>query len=176
MALSVAQVTTPLTVGRPDGDNPVMRFLGPLIPGMEPTALDGVKTTNFDLTENYRGKNVQIRTVIEGLLMDNPNDFLTTVALPWARTDQMHFTWNEWRFDTPLIDRVPHEGISRMLQSSKVVRNAHVVRRGIAFQMEGDYYNSPDGDRQFLLNVRQITKAVQGPYHAAYRPRPSTAC
>ena len=81
------------------------------------------------------GKNIFIRDTIEGFL-DVSNNWYTTVALPIQVTDQLHVTWNEFRFDQALASIVPEEGISRLITSSKEAREDHTIRHGLAFVLE----------------------------------------
>ena len=81
--------------------------------------------------------------------------------MPWAKTEQVNVTWNEWHFDNHLADRVPHEGVSRLITTSKREFKAHIVRRGLAFIMEADYAGTPEGDEQYNHNVMSISQAVQ---------------
>ncbi|KKK56061.1 hypothetical protein LCGC14_3068310, partial [marine sediment metagenome] len=117
--------------------------------------------TNYDLPEAYKGKNLFLRDTIDGLIMDAKDEWYTTAALPWAQTDQMHIQWNEFHFNRRLVDRVPHEGISRLVTSSKRQFRTHVVRHGIAFVMEADFYRTPDGITQYQRNVLGIAQSVQ---------------
>lgn len=77
-------------------------------------------------------------------------EWYTTIALPWAQTDQVNVTWNEWHFDNHLADRVPHEGVSRLVTTSKRQFKQHIVRRGLAFIM-GKSYRALHSLFSFLL-------------------------
>ena len=125
-----------------------------------PNAFDKISYTNFDQPEYYRDKNLFLKDTITGFLFD-AIEVYTTLILPWAVTDQHHIQWNEWRFDGALMGRVPHEGVPRLISSSKIQRRASVVRRGLAFVMEHDYLGTPEGDFQYAQNVMAIAHAIQ---------------
>ncbi len=138
------------------------KYLGPPVGEITPIPYDKTPYTNYDLPEYYKGKNLFLRDTIDGFIMDDSNRWYTTLALPWAQTDQMHVQWNEWHFNTVLAGRVPHEGISRLITSSKKMFRDHVVRRGLAFVMEADFFGTPEGDQHYQRNILGIAQSVQG--------------
>jgi hypothetical protein len=125
-----------------------------------PNAFDRISYSNYDLPEYYRDKNLFLKETITGFLFQDLEVF-TTIVLPWSVTDQQHIVWNEWKFDSTLMGRVPHEGIPRLITSQKIQKSARVVRRGLAFVMEHDFAATKDGDFQFGKNVQQIVQAIQ---------------
>ena len=114
----------------------------------------------YTLPDAYQGKNIFIRDTIEGFL-DTTNNWYTTVCLPVQVTDQIHMTWNEFRFDQALASIVPEEGISRLITSSKEAREDHTIRHGLAFVLEHGFMTTDEGRRQYLLNIQQIAQSVQ---------------
>ena len=157
---SQGQHHLPVATGAMDMGNKFYKYLGPPVGHVTPSAYDKVSYSNYDLPEFYKGKNLFLRDTIDGFIMED-NRWYTTVALPWAQTDQLHLVWNEWHFNTALADRVPHEGISRLITSSKRQFKTHVVRRGLAFVMEADHFSTPEGDIQYQRNVLGIAQSVQ---------------
>lgn len=158
---SVSQHHFSLGTGSLDAGNKYEKYFGPPIGEVKPSPYDKIPYTNYDLPEYYKGKNLFLRDTIDGLIMDASDRWYTTVALPWAQTDQLHLIWNEWHFNTSLVGRVPHEGISRLVTSSKKQFRDHVVRHGIAFIMEADLFGTPEGDEQYRRNVKGIVRSVQ---------------
>ena len=159
---SVGQHHFPLATGSVDSGNKYYKYLGPPVGEITPIPYDKTPYTNYDLPEYYKGKNLFLRDTIDGFIMDDSNRWYTTLALPWAQTDQMHVQWNEWHFNTVLAGRVPHEGISRLITSSKKMFRDHVVRRGLAFVMEADFFGTPEGDQHYQRNILGIAQSVQG--------------
>lgn len=157
---SVDQHHFPVATGAQDMGNKWYKYLGPPVGHVTPSPYDKQSYTNYDLPEYYKGKNLFLRDTVDGFILED-NRWYTTIALPWSQTDQMHITWNEWHFNTALADRVPHEGISRLVTSSKRQFREHVVRRGLAFVMEADHFGTPEGDIQYQRNVIGIAQSVQ---------------
>jgi len=55
-------------------------------------------------------------------------------------------------FNQTLAGRVPHEGISRLITSSKRAFKDHTVRRGLAFILEHGFMNTAEGREQYRRN------------------------
>ena len=118
-----------------NGGSPWETYFGPSRGSIETNPYDKFGYTNFDLPEAYKGRNLFLRDTIDGFILEE-NTWYTSICLPYVRTDEHHFAWNEWHFDTHLVGRVPEEGISRLIRSSKRSFKESTVRRGIAFQLE----------------------------------------
>lgn len=152
----------PQTVGQLSGDraNHWHQFFGPPAGEIRTNPYDKYQYETYTLPDAYVGKNIFIRDTIEGFL-DTTNNWYTTVALPIQVTDQLHVTWNEFRFDQALASIVPEEGISRLITSSKEAREDHTIRHGLAFVLEHGFMTTEEGRRQYLLNIQQIAQSVQ---------------
>ena len=135
-------------------------FFGPPAGEIRTNPYDKYQYETYTLPDAYVGKNIFIRDTIEGFL-DQSNNWYTTVALPVQVTDQLHVTWNEFRFDQALAAIVPEEGISRLITSSKEAREDHTIRHGLAFVLEHGFMTTDEGRRQYLLNIQQIAQSVQ---------------
>ncbi len=135
------------------------RFFGPLHGVQQPDPFAKARYTNYQLPEAYIGRNVFLEQRVKGFLQESEL-IETTVLLPWMQTEEHHFIWNEWTFNRTLAGRVPHEGISRMVTTSKQAFRTHTVRRGLAFMMEGDFLRHADGQRQYENNLEGITQSI----------------
>lgn len=135
------------------------RFFGPLHGVQQPDPFAKARYTNYQLPEAYIGRNVFLEQRVKGFLQESEL-IETTVLLPWMQTEEHHFIWNEWTFNRTLAGRVPHEGISRMVTTSKQQFRTHTVRRGLAFMMEGDFLRHADGQRQYENNLEGITQSI----------------
>jgi len=143
-----------------DGTTDFASYFGPTNGDIRTNPYDKFGYTNFDLPDAYKGRNMFLRDTIDGFIMED-NTWFTTVCLPYVRTDEHHFVWNEWHFDTHLVGRVPEEGISRLIRSSKRSFKESTVRRGIAFQLEHGFMNTAEGRQQYVMNLNQIKQSVQ---------------
>ena len=57
-------------------------------------------------------------------------------------------------------DIEPHQGVPRLVTSSRQSRSSSLIRRGLAFMIEHGFYNTDQGRETFALNLKQITDAV----------------
>lgn len=115
---------------------------------------------HFALPTAYLGRNLFLRDTIDGFIMDDMT-WYTSKCLPYKRTDDLNIQWNEIRFDEHMVDRVPTEGVSRLIKSQRTRHNEKTIRRGIAFLLEHGFMNTEEGKQQYILNIRQIKQAVQ---------------
>lgn len=148
------------TSGMPHDVPQIFKYFGPPQGMPLQTAYDNFAYTNFDAREAYRGRNLFMAETITGFILEQ-NDWYTTIALPWMYTDQLHIKFNEWKFNHVLAGRVPHEGISRLISTSKRQFADHQVRRGLAFMIEADFLNTDEGRMQYFRNITGIAQAVQ---------------
>lgn len=106
---AVAGHNLPVSYGEgAEEGNKYMKYLGPGHANVKPDAYDKLRVQNQDLPDKYKGQNLYVRDTLDGFIMED-NEWYTTLALPWAVTDQLSVVWNEWRFNTVLAGRVPHE-------------------------------------------------------------------
>jgi len=136
------------------------KFFGPQQGLMEPSAFERTPYTHYDLPEALRGQNLYLRDTVVGLVLSG-EEWYTTLGLPWGQTDKIEVRWNEWHFNKGLAGRVPHEGISRLVTSSKLSRNARVIRRGLGFVMEADFLRTAEGQQHYQRNIIGIANIVQ---------------
>lgn len=117
--------------------------------------------TSFDLPHAYEGRNLFLADTLDGFVLDNQDLLWTSRILPLVRTDQLHVRFNTWDFTETLAGRVPHEGISRIIQSRKSEHSGNMERRGLAMILEHGFMKTEQGRRQYMLNIQQIVQAVQ---------------
>ena len=55
----------------------------------------------------YAGSNTQIRDTINNLVEKSPQNWHTTIGLPFRRIEGTTVEWDEIRFDVRLMQRVP---------------------------------------------------------------------
>ena len=83
-------------------------------------------------TDAYYGQNVKLRDTLNNLVLRSPQNWQTTVALPFMQLDGVTVEWDEVRFDVRMMQRVPYEGASRLSTSTREHHRDRVVRRGLA--------------------------------------------
>lgn len=115
----------------------------------------------YHFPDAYLGKNVHLRDTLNNLILSSPQDWQTTVALPWMKIEGVTVAWDEVHFDVRLLQRVPYEGASRMQTSMRRSHRDRVVRRGIALIVESDFYRTEAGRKYFSDQVTSIRYCVQ---------------
>jgi len=144
------------------GKNPWTQYFGPTNTPMATNAYERYSEQNYDLPEAYRGKNIYLRDTLNDLITgEGRTAFYTSSLLPWEQTDQISFAWNEFHFNEQLAGRVPHEGVSRLVTSSKRSRQDKSVRRGLAMVLEHGFMGTPDGMEMYRRNMIGIAQSVQ---------------
>ena len=78
---------------------------------------------------------VQFLTGILDFFIVDQADFWCSKILPWRKTDSLHFAWNVWKFDRTVADIEPHQGVPRLVTSSRESRTSSLIRRGLAFMV-----------------------------------------
>ncbi len=137
------------------------RLLGPTNDQIVPNPFDNVAHTHYDLPELFKGQVKMIREALDAAVIYDTVSPLTTVCCPWLQTPEHHFQWQTWEFNVVMAGQVPHEGVSRLVTTKKTSNSGHVLRRGLAFMLEADFFGTPTGRRQFQQNVRGIQACVQ---------------
>ena len=90
------------------------------------------------LPDAYAGRSTQLVETINNLVRDAPDNWYTSVMLPFKRMDDsLNVEWNSVTFDRRLMQRVPYEGTSRMLTSMKRSHRDRMVRHGLAMVSHG---------------------------------------
>jgi hypothetical protein len=144
------------------GGNPWLPYFGPSSGPLMTNAYDKYAEQNYDLPEAYKGRNLYLRDTINGLITgEGRNDFYTVALLPWAQTDQITFSWNEFHFNETLAGRVPHEGVSRLVTSSKRTKSDKAVRRGLAMVLEHGFMSTEEGQEMYRRNLIGIAQSIQ---------------
>lgn len=143
-----------------NGGNDWSDYFGPASGEIKTNAYDKYAYETYDLPEAYKGRNLFLRDTIDGFILGD-NEWFTSVALPYAQTNDIHLAWNEWHFNQTLAGRVPHEGVSRLITSSKRQFKDHTVRRGLAFILEHGFMNTAEGREQYRRNLLGIKQCVQ---------------
>ena len=77
----------------------------------------------------YAGQNTKIRDTLNNLILKSPQNWQTSVGLPFFQIEGTVVEWDEVRFDVRLMQRVPYEGVSRMQTSLRRKHRDRVVRR-----------------------------------------------
>ena len=115
----------------------------------------------FHFPDAYYGQNTKIRETLNNLILKEPQEWHTQVALPFVKIVGTSVEWDEIKFDVRLLQRVPYEGISRMSTSLRRRHRDRVVRRGIGLTIESDFYATEAGRAHFADQLKSIRYCVQ---------------
>ena len=81
------------------------------------------------LTPRPCHRQTKIRDTLNNLILKSPQNWQTSVGLPFFQIEGTVVEWDEVRFDVRLMQRVPYEGVSRMQTSLRRKHRDRVVRR-----------------------------------------------
>ena len=122
----------------------------------------------------------KIRDTLNNLILKSPQNWQTSVGLPFFQIEGTVVEWDEVRFDVRLMQRVPYEGVSRMQTSLRRRHRDRVVRRGLALIIESDFVRSKRFDplRALLCRAAPPISHPCVPLACAVRDRrrPSALC
>lgn len=148
------------TVGTPV-DNPWSPFFGdPPYISRDMLPAEGRKLTSVpDLPEAYRGQNYYIPEIIQQLVMTTDN-FYTQILAPIEKTDQITWTLNITTFDQHMSAETPYKSTSRITDFRRESQTGRLLRRGIAFEMENDFFRTEAGQRHYSFTLNQMANAI----------------
>lgn len=125
----------------------------------EVRADDQLSHETYNLPKAYEGKNKRLEDVLD-FLIRKEDEFYTRDLMPWEYTDDLHITWDVWKFNRTLADVVPEQGISRLVTQESERHTDNLIRRGLGFQLEHGFMTTEKGRKNYALNLQQITDAV----------------
>lgn len=141
--------------------NPWAQFYGPapyISDDMLPTN-QGEKTIAADLPRAYQGENIYISTIIQELVLFADN-WYTKVACPIEIVEKLDYEVHQITFDAHLPRDTPHKAPSRIVHYSQSSKSGSLIRRGIAYEMEGDFMNTTRGQEIYKYTLNQIANAM----------------
>jgi hypothetical protein len=139
----------------------LINYFGPPQGGLEQVARDSRMTDRYQLPRAYRNKSVYLKELILGLIIDTQNWAIQRPdGLPMTQIDSMLVKWDVWKFEEGYAERVPEEGTSRVMSSGYEQRQAGMLRRGKAIQVEHGFWKTPEGQLHYKRQVLQIVTAV----------------
>ncbi len=156
----IRQMMSPISVGTSDASRRINNRIDAPTGYIPMNPLDNSPTHVTDLPEYIRGQyfSPEKYLVTE---MTRTSEVYTTIMLPWVYADQTAIELDRWEFCKTLAGKVPHRGVSRLVESERRSYKGHSVRRGLAFIMEADALGTPKGQRQFVRNVVGIRSCIQ---------------
>ena len=142
------------------GHHPLVDFFGPFRGSDEMIrADDKLSMEAYDMPVAYRGKNKRLESVLDFLIHEE-DEFYTKLLLPWEFTEDINIVFDVFKFDRTLADVMPHQGVPRLVTASMSTHTDALIRRGLAFMIESDFYKTQRGKEHFMLNLQQIADSV----------------
>ena len=151
-----------LTTGHThNADNPFEPFFGPVSvqDGQNVSAESVFAHETYNLPEAYKGRNLFLGDMLD-FLITRTDDWYTARVMPFRQTDQIHVSWNVFRFNKTMADLQPHQGIPRYITAESEEHSDSLVRRGLAFIVEHGFWSTERGKQHYLLNLENITESV----------------
>ena len=151
-----------LTTGHThNADNPFEPFFGPVSvqDGQNVSADSVFAHETYNLPEAYKGRNLFLGDMLD-FLITRTDDWYTSRVMPFRATDQIHVSWNVFRFNKTMADLQPHQGIPRYITAESEEHSDSLVRRGLAFIVEHGFWSTERGKQHYLLNLENITESV----------------
>jgi len=142
--------------------NPVNRFIG--VPMGEPYLSQyDKKHRTYQWPKSQDGKSTFLAEIVTGLVSLDDTSFIfdDVHGFPIKRTSQSHFHWDETKFDNPIMQIVPYEGVSRIVRASYEKDSATTVRYGIALYIEHEFLYTEMGLKHFYRSLQQLENAVR---------------
>lgn len=151
-----------LTTGHShNADNPFEPFFGPVSvqDGQNVSASSVFSHEAYNLPAAYKGRNLFLGDMLD-FLITRTDDWYTSRVMPFRATDQIHVSWNVFRFNKTMADLQPHQGIPRYITAESEEHSDTLVRRGLAFIVEHGFWSTERGKQHYLLNLENITESV----------------
>ena len=151
-----------LTTGHThNADNPFEPFFGPVSvqDGQNVSAESVFAHETYNLPDAYKGRNLFLGDMLD-FLITRTDDWYTSRVMPFRQTDQIHVSWNVFRFNKTMADLQPHQGIPRYITAESEEHSDSLVRRGLAFIVEHGFWSTERGKQHYLLNLENITESV----------------
>lgn len=135
------------------------RFFGqsPLWKGQTDANANRVTNTE-DYPVSQLGRNLFVAGTIQELVISSDN-FWTTRAFPITVTDQISWKCNITTFNEHIPRNTPYQATSRLMTHQQTSSGGYLERRGIAFEMEHDFMDTPEGQKMYALQLNQMANA-----------------
>lgn len=114
----------------------------------------------YNFPDAFIGKSTKIQETLSSLI-NEPQKWPTTVALPLRRVNGTEVEWNEVTFNQMPLDRTPYQATSRLMTMSKRKYRDRLVRRGVALLLESDFFSTPEGQQNFAEQLKSIAQCTQ---------------
>jgi hypothetical protein len=121
--------------------------------------------THGDLTELLMSRaSPVVADQVTGLLLKSYVSPITNFLMPIRQLgpyESINFKWMEINFDEGLAPQVEVEGLARLYTHNKTRRGARMVRRGVAVKVEEGFFLTPEGRREWAMQIEQLAAIIQ---------------
>ena len=127
---------------------------------MDLNPYDGYRQSTWAMPEAYKGNNPFMTTMLIQLI-EQEDLWPINYALPFRRDEaNLEISWDTIEFSNHLLNVVPEEGTSRLVTQKVSSKREHMQRFGLAFLLEHGFMRTPQGQRSYVMNLKQIRNAV----------------
>ena len=116
----------------------------------------------YHFPDAYAGQNTKIRDTLNNLILKSPQNWQTSVGLPFFQIEGTVVEWDEVRFDVRLMQRVPYEGVSRMQTSLRPKRKPSLALNPPLFP------NHTDPTHRARAVVLRRSRPCRAPWPGSY--------
>jgi hypothetical protein len=144
-------------------NNPLTKFFGPVFTESSQNLTQAMynaanATTSPIFPQSQNGVNeFMADTISDGVT--RYDTWQTSVMLPWRDSKVISIVWKMMHFAHTIAHETPHEGYSRMIRSFAWTDRAKMVRRGLMFKIEQDFYDEPDGEIHYQNQIVAINQS-----------------
>lgn len=121
-----------------------------------------VHASHYQLPEAYIGKNDLLRGYFNSNLVNAPETWQTSRALPIKENhDGLVIQWDQSEYSRNIIPETPYEAASRLAHTRKRTSQARVVRRGQAIMAESDFFRTKEGLKEWYNEIEATRQSTQ---------------
>ena len=144
-------------------NNPLAQFFGPELAPPMTNPHEKRYRDKLLVVDGKADKSYYLGETFVDLLLTADRRFLTERFLPYrpAPDNNIHFSWRKFEYNVHLMRNQPSLTASHLMTQRMYSRQASLLRKGIAFEIENDFYQTAEGRASFIAYVRQGQIAVQ---------------
>lgn len=134
-------------------------LINPVASKTNPMAGRNVTTWNGD--EAYEDRALVLPETIMDWMFTANQTFYTERVLPWRVVKDIHVRWSTWEANAHYLSPNPHQAPAPLISQKRTKHMASLIRRGIMFQIEDDWANTPEGHDSIWIGIGQIQRSYQ---------------
>ena len=142
-------------------NNVLTPYYGPTAQPAHTNPFEKRNRTEWTLADSHANRSQYLADTALDLMFTSMQSWHTEQILPWQETDNIHFTWKKTEYNAHLMRNTPALAASRLMTQRAYTRKASLLRKGIGFVYEHDFYKTPEGRVSFFGYMGQLSRTVQ---------------